>query len=118
MVDALTVAVGRSDLQPGCIVHSDRGAKYPADELRREVRRLGLRQSVGRTGSCYDNAAAESFFALLKAEIGTHRWPDRATALSRTVEAAPIPDIGWVDIDIDIDTDDPALIPPGPYARR
>jgi transposase InsO family protein len=41
VVDALTMAVGRSDLQPGCIVHSDRGAEYTADELRREIRRLG-----------------------------------------------------------------------------
>ncbi|MEU9149813.1 DDE-type integrase/transposase/recombinase [Streptomyces sp. NPDC048417] len=68
VVDALTMAAGRSGHQPACIVHSDRGAEYTADELRREIRRLGLRQSMGRTGSCYDNAAAESFFALLKAE--------------------------------------------------
>ncbi|MCP3771583.1 MULTISPECIES: IS3 family transposase [unclassified Streptomyces] len=80
VVDALAMAAGRSDLQPGCIVHSDRGAEYTADELHREIGRLGLRQSMGRTGSCYDNAAAESFFALLKAEIGTRRWPDRTTA--------------------------------------
>ncbi len=80
VVDALTTAAGRGRLQPGCIVHSDRGSEYTADELRREVRRSGLRQSRGRTGSCYDNAAADSFFALLKAEIGTHRWPDRTTA--------------------------------------
>lgn len=80
VVDALTMAAGRGRLQTGCIVHSDRGAEYTSDELRREISRLGLRQSMGRTGSCYDNAAAESFFALLKAEIGTRRWPDRTTA--------------------------------------
>ncbi|GAB2934765.1 IS3 family transposase [Streptomyces heilongjiangensis] len=80
VVDALTMAAGRGRLQTGCIVHSDRGAEYTADELRREISRLGLRQSMGRTGSCYDNAAAESFFALLKAEIGTRRRPARTTA--------------------------------------
>ncbi|MFF0206221.1 DDE-type integrase/transposase/recombinase [Streptomyces sp. NPDC005017] len=80
VVDALTMAADRGRLQPGCITHSDRGSEYISDELRREISRLGLRQSMGRTGSCYDNAAAESFFALLKAEIGTRCWPDRTTA--------------------------------------
>ncbi|GAA4005416.1 hypothetical protein GCM10022384_59790 [Streptomyces marokkonensis] len=41
---------------------------------------MGLRQSCGRTGSCFDNAAAEDFCALLKEEIGTRVRPDRATA--------------------------------------
>lgn len=94
VVDALTMAVGRSDLQPGCVVHSDRGAEYTADELRREVSRLGLRQSLGRTGSCYDNAAAESFFALLKAEIGTRRRPDRVTARAAIGASTLIVDTG------------------------
>lgn len=44
------------------------------------LRRLDIRQSAGRTGSCLDGAAAESFFATIKTEIGIDAWPDRATA--------------------------------------
>ncbi|MET8647364.1 IS3 family transposase [Streptomyces sp. NPDC004675] len=80
VVDALTMAAGRGDLQPGCIAHSDRGSEYTSEELRCTISELGLRQSMGRTGSCYDNAAAESFFAVLKEEIGLRVWPDRTTA--------------------------------------
>lgn len=61
------------------LVHSGRGSEYASDELRCEISRLGLGQSMGRTGSCFDNAA-ESFSALLKEEIRTGRWPDRAGA--------------------------------------
>ncbi|MEV5646399.1 integrase core domain-containing protein [Streptomyces flaveolus] len=68
------MAAGRGALREGCITHSDRGAKYTSREYRAVVKELGLRQSMGRTGSCYDNAAAESFFGLLKAEIGTTVW--------------------------------------------
>ncbi|MEU9777816.1 DDE-type integrase/transposase/recombinase [Streptomyces sp. NPDC047968] len=80
VVDAVRMAAGRVQLKPGCIAHSDRGSEYTFDELRREIGWLGLRQCMGRTGSCFDNAAAESFFALLKEEIGTRRWPDRSSA--------------------------------------
>ncbi|KPI12310.1 hypothetical protein OV450_8407 [Actinobacteria bacterium OV450] len=44
------------------------------------IRELKLAQSMGRTGSCYDNAAAESFFGLLNAEIGTSVWESREAA--------------------------------------
>ncbi|MEU2744279.1 hypothetical protein ABZ656_55985, partial [Streptomyces sp. NPDC007095] len=63
-----------------CVIHSDRGSEYTSTQFRARMRELGLRQSCGRTGSCFDNAAAESFWALLKEEIGTRIWPDRATA--------------------------------------
>ena len=41
---------------------------------------METRQSTSRTGSCLDGAAAESFFATIKAEIGRTFWPDRAAA--------------------------------------
>jgi transposase InsO family protein len=80
VTDALEMAAGRGQLQPGCIMHTDRGSEYTSSEFRREVRKLNLRQSMGRTGICYDNAAAESFFGLLKAEIGTTVWESREAA--------------------------------------
>ncbi|MFE6946533.1 IS3 family transposase [Streptomyces chartreusis] len=80
VVDALDMAHGRGHLEPGCVIHSDRGSEYTSAQFRDRVRVLGLRQSCGRTGLCFDNAAAESFWALLKEEIGTRTWPDRATA--------------------------------------
>ncbi|WP_229841576.1 integrase core domain-containing protein [Streptomyces brasiliensis] len=73
------MAHGRSGLEPGCVIHSDRG-EYTSAHFRDRISELELRQSSGRTGSCFDNAAAESFWALLKEEIGTRTWPDRATA--------------------------------------
>ena len=40
------------------------------DKLPQRLRRLEIRQSTSRTGSCLDCAATESFFATIKAEIG------------------------------------------------
>ncbi|MGW5277701.1 IS3 family transposase [Streptomyces sp. NPDC004044] len=80
VTDALKMAAGRGGLAPGCIMHTDRGSEYTSGEFRQELRELNLRQSMGRTGICYDNAAAESFFGLLKAEIGTTVWESREAA--------------------------------------
>jgi transposase InsO family protein len=79
-VAALRMAAGRGALEPGCIMHTDRGSEYTSAEFREEIRKLGMRQSMGRVGSCYDNAAAESWFAVLKSEIGTSVWVTRAEA--------------------------------------
>ncbi len=53
----------------GMIFHHDRGSQYLSGDFQRLCRRLGVRQSVGRVGSSYDNAAAESFWATLKREL-------------------------------------------------
>ncbi|MEU9624226.1 IS3 family transposase [Streptomyces sp. NPDC048155] len=80
VVDALDTAVAPDRLEPGCVIHSDRGSEYTSDQLRGRIGTLGHQQRMGRTGSCFDNAAAESFWAVLKEEIATRFWPDRATA--------------------------------------
>jgi putative transposase len=79
--DALHRAAQRIPLAPGAIFHSDRGSNYTSREYAATIRGLGMRQSVGRTGICYDNSMAESFFAALKNER-VHRtaYPTRAHA--------------------------------------
>ena len=56
-------------LAANCIAHSDRGSNYTSRDYAELLDELGLSQSLGRTGICYDNAAAESFFATLKKEL-------------------------------------------------
>ena len=55
---------------------------YTSSEFTATLTELGLRQSVGRTGICYDNAMAESFFAALKNER-VHRTADPTRAHAR-----------------------------------
>ena len=51
------------------IFHSDRGAQYTSAEFAAAAKRMGVRLSCGRTGACWDNSVAESFFASLKNEM-------------------------------------------------
>ena len=66
---ALMTAKRRYGLTKDCIVHSDRGSQFTSYLYREILVGHGLRQSMGRTGSCYDNARAESFFATLKKDL-------------------------------------------------
>ena len=50
------------------IFHSDRGSQYGSDEIKTVLKTHHIRQSMGATGSCYDNAITESFFHTLKVE--------------------------------------------------
>ncbi|MEU9190762.1 DDE-type integrase/transposase/recombinase [Streptomyces sp. NPDC048484] len=61
VVDALDMAARLGRLGPGCVIHSDRGSENTSSQLRTRLDELGHRQSMGRTGNCFDNAAAESF---------------------------------------------------------
>jgi transposase InsO family protein len=70
VADALEAAVAtRGGRVDGVIFHSGRGAQYGSAELAGLCRRHGIRRSMGKIGSSYDNAAAESFFASLKREL-------------------------------------------------
>ncbi|MEU6934467.1 DDE-type integrase/transposase/recombinase [Streptomyces sp. NPDC046374] len=66
VLDALDMAYCQGELEPGCVIHSDRGGEYTSTQFPERIRKFGLRQCCGRTGSCFDNAAAESFWALVK----------------------------------------------------
>jgi putative transposase len=79
--DALVMAARNHTLAAGCIFHSDRGTQYTSTEFGAKLASLHMRQSLGRTGCCYDNALAESFFAALKNER-VHRtvYPTRNKA--------------------------------------
>lgn len=63
-------AVSRYGYQKGLILHSDHGSQYTSQEYRAAIAEFGsIRQSMGRTHCCFDNARMESFFR--NAEEGT-----------------------------------------------
>jgi putative transposase len=87
VADALSNAVAARDPQPGVIFHSDRGCQYTSAAYAALAGDYEVTLSVGRTGQCWDNALAESFFSSLKGElIDTRAWPTRAGARRAVVE--------------------------------
>jgi len=71
----------RGELAQEVILDADRGCQYTSAQLARFAREHNLAGSVGRTGQCWDNAAAESFWATMKVEFyDRYLWPTRAAA--------------------------------------
>lgn len=80
VIDALAMAVRNRDPGIGDVVfHSDRGSQYTGRAFRDACLSSGIIPSVGKTGICFDNAAAESWNATFKKElIHLHAWKDLA----------------------------------------
>lgn len=69
ITSALQMAFDRRDIEPGLIIHSDRGVQYRSQKYIDFMRRHGARPSMSRKGNCWDNAPMESFFSRLKVEL-------------------------------------------------
>lgn len=69
ITDALRMAFKRRDVEPGLIIHSDRGVQYRAQKYIDFMRCHGAIPSMSRKGNCWDNAPMESFFSRLKVEL-------------------------------------------------
>ncbi|WP_433861792.1 IS3 family transposase [Streptomyces sp. L7] len=77
-VQAIENAVARRGEVVGCVVHSDRGSQFRSRRFASALHRHGLIGSMGRVGAAGDNAAMESFFALLQKNVLNRRsWRTR-----------------------------------------
>lgn len=76
-VNALRMAISRRE-PVRTVVHSDRGSQFRSKKYVRVLSGAGLLGSMGRVGACADNAAMESFFALLQKNVlDRQRWATR-----------------------------------------
>ena len=88
---ALANALAARDPAPGVIFHADRGCQYTSAQFAALAASRQVRLSHGRTGQCWDNALAESFFSAIKGELLDNcTWPTRAGARRAVAEY-----IGW-----------------------
>jgi transposase InsO family protein len=78
-VEALDNAMQARGYPKGVIVHSDRGGQFRSRKVKERFRRYGCRGSMGRARTCADNAAMESFYALVQKNVLNRRrvWQTR-----------------------------------------
>ncbi len=88
VVDALQMVIARrKPTTPGLVRHSDRGVQYTSLSFAKRLEEEDLVPSMGRVGSAYDNALAESFIATLKTELLYRAsWPARQTVRTAIFE--------------------------------
>jgi putative transposase len=87
VIDALQMAIARRKPAPGLVHHSDRGVQYTSLSFGKRLEDQGVIPSMGRVGTAYDNALAESFIATLKCELlYRSSWPTRQTARTAIFE--------------------------------
>lgn len=81
------------DCFQGSIIHSALGTSYMSYEYMETVKSHGMIISVGKKGSCYDNAAIESLNGVIKTEalycrFGKTRVRERRVSIDSLREAA------------------------------
>ena len=80
-IRALKMAIAFRSPPKGCIFQSDRGSQYCSHDYQQILRQHGFRASMSGKGNCYDNAAVETFFKTIKAELIWRRsWATRRQA--------------------------------------
>ncbi|WP_110281130.1 IS3 family transposase [Loktanella sp. PT4BL] len=80
-IRALEMAIAFRQPPKGCIHHTDRGSQYCSHDYQKRLRQHGFKVSMSGKGNCYDNAAVETFFKTIKAElIWRHPWETRRKA--------------------------------------
>jgi transposase InsO family protein len=90
VLNALGMATRRREHRDGLVIHSDRGVQFTSWAFSHRVRDAGIAPSMGATGSCFDNAMMEAFWARMQVELfNRRRWTTRvelATAIHDYIE--------------------------------
>ena len=80
-IKALEMAIALRRPPRGSMHHTDRGSQYCSHDYQKILRHHGFKVSMSGKGNCYDNAAVETFFKTIKAELIWRRsWTTRRQA--------------------------------------
>ncbi len=83
VLQAVLMALWQRPNRSPVILHSDRGCQFTRDEYQRFLKGHQIQSSMSAVGTCADNAAAESFFGMLKRErVNRRQYRTRAEARS------------------------------------